>query len=182
MVNSCLIKSSLHKDSNSPRKNSPPLSDLTISTNDGFPSARTLARKLRKALAASDLCLRKYIHVRRMQSSLTIMGYALPPTDARKYIHVRRMQPSLAIMGYSLPPTDATSFRPPRSTKLYVTFYLIYISFHEQFPFDKPSPLNTLCKHAFYQSIQHPIVSQLFEVVSQSHDRKCYVIHSRPSF
>ena len=74
-----------------------------------------------------------------MQSSLTIMGYALPPTDARKYIHVRRMQPSLAIMGYSLPPTDATSFRPPRSTKLYVTFYLIYISFHEQFPFDKPS-------------------------------------------
>ena len=44
-----LIKSSLHTDVNSPPKNSPPLSDLTISTKDGIPSARTLARKLRKA-------------------------------------------------------------------------------------------------------------------------------------
>ena len=53
-----LIKSSLHTDVNSPPKNSPPLSDLNISTKDRIPSARTLARKLRNAVPASDLFFR----------------------------------------------------------------------------------------------------------------------------
>ena len=61
-VDSCLMQNCLHTSPNSPPKNYLPLSDLTISTFEGTPSAHTPAKNFLNASGASDLCFKKYTH------------------------------------------------------------------------------------------------------------------------
>ena len=63
LANSCLMQYCVHTSPRSLPNNSPPLSDITLSTSDGTPLARTSAINFLKASAASELRSRKYTQV-----------------------------------------------------------------------------------------------------------------------
>ena len=77
-VNYCLIPRLRQSSPKAPSKKCLPLSDRTAMTAEGVSSARTSARSGSNALVASDLCLRKYTRVNRVQSSRTISVYRFP--------------------------------------------------------------------------------------------------------
>jgi len=100
VMNSCLMFLSLHSLPNYPSLNSPPSYDRTTTTSEGTPSNLRSERNLPNVSAASDLWEIKYIHAKREQSSLVIIGYFFPPADF-------------------------TCFLPPRSTKTQTTSLLL---------------------------------------------------------